>query len=125
MKEWLIKESKYTLQEWLNPSDVQPQLPEPFSGNTTEHTLGGCFFSDDKFQIVPKGVLMAIANWCANCLEPIDGPDHFYNRRSMWKALNMIYLLLDELEQGPQTYRYSWGTEKGIISIPQIRDYAH
>ena len=107
LKGFIAAEMHYSLQQW---HDEHPN-----------HTLGGCISSSDKMVPIHEGVIRAIQNWCGNCTDPGNGPDMFYNKRSMWKALNMIYTLLEELQEGPQRYEANWGGETWVIDLPQIK----
>lgn len=106
IEKWLEEESKYTIQDWHE--------------NDHTHSLGGCFSSRDKSVLVHEGILRAIQNWCGNCIDPANGPDYYYDRRAMWKALNMIYQLLEELRDNPQNYEFEWADHLWEQYIPMI-----
>jgi len=85
------------------------------------HSLGGCEIPG--FFLVPKTVIRAIENWCGNCTDPYNGPDHFNNPRAMFTALNLIYKLLDELQRAPMVMDLTWMGELHEVRIPKISEF--
>ena len=103
----LKDEMDHSIQEWIESHPT--------------HSLGGCFAPGDKMMAIHNGVIRTIQNWCGNCIDPGNGLDMFYNKRSMWKALNMIYQLLEELQEDSQLYEFDWGGERHELIIPKIK----
>ena len=60
-------------------------------------TLAGC--EEDGFVKVPKIVIRAIMNWAGCCTDSNESEDYYKNPRAMFVALDLIYSLLDELQE--------------------------
>ncbi len=85
--------------------------------NQSYHSLGGC--EERGRLLVPKTVVRAIMNWCGNCTDPNNGPDHFNNPRAMFTALNLIYKLLEETQEATMVMDVTWAGELHEVRIPK------
>ena len=104
---------------WISPY-LRNELEgvfEELHNSQLYQSLSGCHV--DGHFLVPETVIRAIMSWCGNCIDPGNGPDFFNNPRTMFTALNLIYKLLGELQEGPQEYtlKGSDGFEEFVLPM--------